>query len=110
MIEELLDDAGYAVRTAAHGESALTVLSEWRPDLILLDMRMPVMDGKAFRRAQMAHPGWRGIPVVVMSATERFLEEEETIGAKAVLAKPFEFDDLLALVEQWIDRQAPNGP
>jgi CheY-like chemotaxis protein len=104
MIEELLVDAGYEVRTAAHGESALTVLAEWHPDLILLDMRMPVMDGKAFRHEQLAHPDWRAIPVVVMSATERFLAEEETVGAKAVLAKPFEFDDLLALVQEWVGR------
>jgi len=107
MLAELLRDGGLEVRTAIHGEAALTVLEEWRPDLILLDMRMPVMDGKSFRGRQMANPAWRDIPVVVMSATERFLGEEETIGAKAVLAKPFDFDQLFALVETWIDR--PRG-
>jgi CheY-like chemotaxis protein len=103
---QVLTDQGYAVETAGHGRAALDRLEAWRPDLILLDMMMPVMDGRAFREAQLAHPDWRDIPVIVISATSGFLHEEETLGARAILGKPFEFDELLELVERWSRQRA----
>jgi len=99
----LLDD-GYEVRPAANGLAALEVMADWLPDLIVLDMAMPVMDGRGFRDVQLANPGWRDIPVLVLSATAAFLKDEATVGAKAVLGKPFEVDELLELVARWVPR------
>ena len=105
LFAHVLDDQGHDVRTAVHGQAGLDVLAGWRPDLILLDMLMPVMDGRTFRAAQLANPSWRDIPVVVISATSEFLTEDETLGAMAILGKPFDFEELLALVETWALRR-----
>jgi CheY-like chemotaxis protein len=105
LLADVLGDEGYEARWAEHGEVALQVLGEWPADLIVLDMAMPVMDGTAFRAVQLAHPEWKSIPVVVLSATAGFLSEDATIGAKAVLGKPFEVDELLELVGRWITRE-----
>ncbi|HEY3107269.1 MAG TPA: response regulator [Chloroflexota bacterium] len=103
---QILADHGYAVRTAGDGLAALREMAVERPDVILLDMMMPVMDGHAFREAQLADPSWRRIPVIVISATSEFLDPDATLGAKAVLGKPFDFDELLALVETWASQPA----
>jgi CheY-like chemotaxis protein len=105
MVASFLDESGYLARTAANGREALDLLARWRPDLIVLDMMMPVMDGRAFRAVQMAHDDWRRIPVIVLSATRSFLSQEETVGAMAVIAKPFDLDTLLTLVEEWVGRE-----
>ena len=101
LFSQILADHGYAVRTAVDGRDALRQLALAPADLILLDMLMPVMDGRAFRKAQLADARWRGVPVIVVSATSEFLEADATLGAKAVLGKPFDFDELLTLVETW---------
>lgn len=106
LLRDVLADEGYEVRTVENGLAALEIMDGWRPGLIVLDMAMPVMDGKGFRAAQLVNPAWRRIPVLVLSATSAFLSDEETIGAKAVLGKPFEVDELIGLVRDWIDRAA----
>jgi CheY-like chemotaxis protein len=106
LLADVLADEGYEARSADNGEVALQVLGGWPADLIVLDMAMPVMDGTAFRAVQLANPDWKSIPVVVLSATAGFLSEDATIGAKAVLGKPFEVDELLDLIGRWITRQA----
>jgi CheY-like chemotaxis protein len=105
MVAAFLDESGYEARTAANGREGLDVLATWRPDLVILDMMMPVMDGRGFRAVQMANDEWRRIPVIVLSATRAFLSPEETVGARAVIAKPFDLDTLLGLVEEWIGRE-----
>jgi CheY-like chemotaxis protein len=94
-IQEILADAGYEVRVAHHGAMALEVLEATRrPCLILLDVRMPVMDGRDFLAQLRQHPAYSQIPVVVCTANERELPP----GAQALLKKPFELDELLATV------------
>jgi two-component system chemotaxis response regulator CheY len=105
LLRDVLADDGYDVRAASNGLAALEVMGSWPPELIVLDMAMPVMDGKGFRAAQLANPEWRGIPVLVLSATAAYLSDDSTIGAKAVLGKPFEVDELLDLVRRWIVRR-----
>src|SRR5687768_1184531 len=68
-VSVLLGCEGYQVREASHGREALDTLEHWHPDVIVLDMRMPVMDGAAFLDAQQASPRLRQIPVIVMSAS-----------------------------------------
>ena len=84
-VATLLDCEGYRVRTAADGREALDALEAWRPDLIVLDMLMPVMDGAAFLRAQQADPRHRDIPVIMMSASFKLKERGERSTALALL-------------------------
>lgn len=103
LVEMILSDAGYRVRTAAEGRSALARVAEEMPALIFLDMRMPVMSGWEFAREFRARHG-RAAPVVVVTAAENARERAEEIGADGWLAKPFEIDDVLRAAERHAGR------
>ena len=92
----VLKEEGYPVETAANGQEALIRVERVRPSLILLDMRMPVMDGWQFARAL----NQRGIqvPIVVMTAAQDARRWAQEIGAADYLAKPFDLPDLLDAV------------
>jgi len=96
-VEMALADDGYEVVTAADGAAALALVGPTRPDVILLDMRMPVMDGWAFAAAYRDLPAPRAA-VVVMTAARDAGERARQIAADAYLAKPFDLDDLLTCV------------
>jgi CheY-like chemotaxis protein len=101
-IVELLQDEGYEARGAVNGRDALEMLrSDGRPGLILLDLRMPVMDGWEFRRQQRGDPALSAIPVVVMSADASLERKTEGMAAAAVLAKPVGLDHLLETVQRF---------
>ena len=95
---EILDLEGYPVETAANGAEALRAVERSRPSLVLLDMRMPVLDGWGFARALKE----RGLelPILVMTAAQNARRWAEEIGADGHLAKPFELPDLLDAVER----------
>jgi CheY-like chemotaxis protein len=97
----ILGDAGYEVLGAADGREALVAL-EKRPDppaLILLDLRMPRMDGRQLHDELGQHPRFRDIPIIVLSADGRPTSQSQLTRAAAVLAKPVRLERLLALVE-----------
>ncbi|MCC6557325.1 MAG: response regulator [Polyangiaceae bacterium] len=94
MLEITLADEGYDVMSAANGAAALALLECHRPDLILLDMRMPVMDGWGFAREYAARPGPHA-PIVVMTAAVDASRWAREAGARAALAKPFDLNRLL---------------
>jgi two-component system, chemotaxis family, chemotaxis protein CheY len=104
MVAELLADEGYRVLTAAHGAAALDILRRDKPDVILLDMRMPVMDGWTFAKEYRKAMAPR-VPIVVMTAALDALCWAQEIGADGVLPKPFAIEDLLAVVQ----RVTPGG-
>jgi len=96
---ETLEDHGYAAIGAGNGVEAIDVLRTHaeRPCLILLDLMMPVMDGRGFREEQLKHPAWAGIPVIVVSA---YGDVEAQAGELAVdfLRKPLATRPLIAAV------------
>jgi CheY-like chemotaxis protein len=94
LVDMILSDAGYRVRTAGDGRAALARVAEEMPALVFLDMRMPVMNGWEFAREFRARHG-RAAPIVVVTAAENARERAEEIGADGWLAKPFELDDVL---------------
>ncbi len=100
VMEIVLSDAGYAVRTATDGRSALACVAREMPALVLLDMRMPGMNGWEFAREFRARHG-RAAPIVVVTAAEDARRRAEEIGADAWLAKPFDLDDMLAVVARF---------
>ena len=100
-LPDILSVEGYDVATAANGAEGLKRAGEERPDLILLDLMMPVMDGQEMLRRLKESPDLRTIPVVVMSAGR--VSKSELQGSR-FLAKPFELDDLLDTVSAELNR------
>jgi CheY-like chemotaxis protein len=90
---------GFQTFVAGNGEEALTYLrGGGAAQVILLDLRMPVMDGWTFRREQRADPGLASIPVVVLSGTES--DRMADLAAAAVFHKPVSFPEVVAMVRQ----------
>jgi len=99
MMAQLLTLEGFVAATVANGREALEYLRRGdRPDIILLDLMMPVMDGWEFRRKQQSDPDLATVPVVVLSALDHRRAAE--VDAVAFLKKPLDFDRLLELVRQ----------
>jgi CheY-like chemotaxis protein len=97
-IRDILELEGYPVVTATNGTEALRRIEEERPALVLLDMRMPGLNGWDVARTLRE----RGIvvPILVMTAAQDARRWAEQIGADGYLAKPFDLDELLAAVER----------
>jgi two-component system chemotaxis response regulator CheY len=98
-LEFVLVEEGYAVVLAANGKEALTRVEVQPPRLILLDMKMPVMDGWAFAAAYRERPGPHA-PILVMTAARDTRSRAAEIGADGFIAKPFDLDALLDLVRR----------
>jgi len=98
VVDDLLTDEGYRVRTAINGRQALEILATWRPGVILLDLSMPEMNGWTFLAHQQADPELARIPVIVMSAHYNLGTGASLDTATAVVAKPFDVDRLLDLI------------
>jgi CheY-like chemotaxis protein len=94
---DILDAEGYRVTRARHGLEALAQVEAARPDVILLDLMMPVMDGVAFSHALRQRPAVRDIPIIVISADGN-PQRAASVGAAGYLAKPFDIEALLAQV------------
>lgn len=99
---EVLEDNGFEPSAAANGAEALLLLrgSDSKPDVILLDMMMPVLDGWGFRSAQLADPALSEIPVIVLTAHASIEETARTLGATGFLRKPVRLDPLLDAIRR----------
>jgi CheY-like chemotaxis protein len=96
---EFLSEEGHEVRLARHGAEGIAIVKEWTPDLILLDLEMPVMNGEEFLRTLDNGVGWTGGPVLVVSGSTTRLGAVTRPGT-AFLRKPFVFEDLRDLVQK----------
>lgn len=94
----MLEIEGYEVREAANGADALRAVEDAPPDLIVLDMRMPVLDGWGFA-AELRGRGNR-TPIVVMTAARDAATWAHDISAAAYVAKPFGYDDLMRAIDR----------
>jgi CheY-like chemotaxis protein len=97
-LSEILAMRGYAVRTASNGLEALRIVALVEPALVLLDMRMPLMDGWSFAR-ELRERG-RTLPLVVMAPADRAVEWCRQVGGAEPLGKPFDLDQLLGALER----------
>src|SRR5436190_21702833 len=99
-VADLLTMEGYQVTTAGDAVEAVHMLPEIKPEIILLDLRMPLLDGEAFLRGLRGLPATRQVPVVLISAKDELAAVAARVGAAGYLAKPFEAAQLLALIER----------
>ena len=98
-VAQVLDLEGYAVATADNGAQALQSIKDQRPSLVLLDMRMPLMDGWEFAR-ELKTRGLK-LPILVMTAANSASNWAAEIEADGFVAKPFGLTDLVAAVERF---------
>jgi two-component system, chemotaxis family, chemotaxis protein CheY len=99
-LSEILEAEGFEIRRARNGKEALEKLEPEPPQLILLDLMMPVMDGWEFAQRMRQRPGVATIPIIVLSADRNVGSKATDIGAVGHLAKPFELNDLLEMVRR----------
>jgi CheY-like chemotaxis protein len=96
---QILEFEGFQVRGFANGAEALDYLKGGpAPCLIVLDVVMPVMDGREFRAAVLKNPGWARIPTIVVTALESSVVRD--LSAIKVLRKPVDVEALLSVVRQ----------
>jgi DNA-binding response OmpR family regulator len=115
LLELALSSEGYAVVQAPDGKAALDTARRHRPDVILLDLAMPIMDGFSFRAAQLRDSAIAGIPVICVSGRPDAVEATRTLKLAGCVGKPFVLDEVVFLVRNVIgrsgnsDRVAPSG-
>ncbi|MHB8670881.1 MAG: response regulator transcription factor [Acidimicrobiales bacterium] len=98
LVRVILEAAGYEALLAADGEQALQRIAEDSPDLVLLDVMMPVMDGWGVLRALRQRPSAPPVVVVSVRSGQRDVELATELGAAAYVTKPFDSHELVALV------------
>ena len=115
MARDLLEMAGFTVGEAVDGADGLAKATAFHPDLILLDLMMPDLDGYTVCRSLKADPATRAIPVIFLTASPGHDATRQAVaaGAAACLTKPFNLDGLLVVVNtilQGVARDNPMGP
>jgi CheY-like chemotaxis protein len=109
LIEAVLVGEGYTVAIARDGAQGLLLARDWRPDLILMDVMLPGVDGGTAIRRLKNDPETAEIPIVAMSAGRNIRRQsDELTNADAALAKPFDIDALLAQVAFHLSRRRPG--
>lgn len=101
LLSDILEYHGHPVVIANDAEEALDILQLQRPDLVLVDLMMPSVDGLSLALALRHSPRGRGVPLIAMSASDSALALADRIGDfDAYISKPFENDELVELVER----------
>jgi CheY-like chemotaxis protein len=100
MLVDLLEAVGFVVATAENGLDCLVLLESFKPDLIVMDVMMPVLDGNETTRRIRRMPSWADVPVIAVTAGASREDEAKCLeaGANAFLAKPVEHDALLRTI------------
>jgi DNA-binding response OmpR family regulator len=103
-LEFLMEQAGFEVKVAPDGAAALALVASFRPDLVLLDVMMPVKNGYEVCQHLKGDPATRGVKVILLSAKGRDVEVAKglELGADAYVTKPFSTRDLVARVKELI--------
>jgi len=101
-----LQSRGYQVVTATDGKQALELIPKEKPDLVILDVVMPVMDGYFCLREINQRFGRGKYPIVILTARDRMKELFELEGIEDYVVKPFDHEDLLVRIERVFKRRA----
>ena len=98
LLKDVFEDEGHRVLMATNGRQALDRVAEDRPDIVLTDFMMPVMDGAALIKALAADPLLKGIPILVMSSMPEATVAERCSGYATFVRKPFKIYEVLDVV------------
>ena len=106
LLELALSLKGYSVVSALNGAEALVLARRLHPEVILLDLAMPIMDGTAFRAEQLRDPELANIPVICVSGQYDAKQVAGDLKCAGCIANPFDIRDVLAQVARFIDSSA----
>jgi CheY-like chemotaxis protein len=106
ILREALTEDGYAVATVPHGAAALELIRHHQPAVILLDLRMPIMDGWSFAE-QYRRRAKPPASLILVSAIKDIEESAKRVGAAAWIRKPFELDEVSAQIERCLSGSGP---
>lgn len=107
--QRALESAGFSISVASTGRDALDLIEQTKPSLVLMDLRMPIMDGfEAMRRLR---ANGNAVPVIAISAeiNPEIERRARAAGADGVAAKPLDADALRRLASEWVERKADKG-
>ena len=106
ILRDLLTASGYALIEATDGAAGVTMAAAEKPDLILMDIQMPVMDGYEATRRIKADPALKAIPVIAVTSYALSGDEAKTraAGCDGYIAKPYSPRALLALIKSFLDK------
>src|SRR5215471_4290476 len=104
ILRDLLGHSGYELTEAENGEEALAAVAKKRPDLILMDIQLPIMDGYEVTRRIKSDPALKGIPIIVVTSYALSGDEGKAraAGCDAYITKPFSPRQLLAKVREFL--------
>jgi DNA-binding response OmpR family regulator len=104
-LQFIMEQNGYEILVAFSGEEAMEVVARHRPDLILLDIMLPVVDGFEVCQRVRENPDWKDIRIVLVTAvgTEADMTKGLDLGADAYVTKPFANADLIAKVKELLE-------
>ena len=105
-LQFLMKKTGFEVRTAKDGEEAMAEIARAAPDLVLLDVMMPKIDGFSICKQIRANPEWKDMRIIMLTARGRDVEREKglALGADDYITKPFSTKDAIARVEAVLGR------
>ncbi len=104
-----LQSHGYQVVMATNGQMALELAEKERPDLVILDVLMPVMDGYSTLREFNTRFGRGKLPVIMLTARDRMKDLFELEGVEDYIIKPFDHEDLLVRIERILKRRSASA-
>ncbi|MCA9833373.1 MAG: response regulator [Thermomicrobiales bacterium] len=104
LIDVVLEGEGYTVAIARDGANGLMLSREWNPDLILMDIMLPGVDGGTLISRLRREPETKDLPIIAMSASRTLRDRSNELEADALLPKPFNIDALLVQVQFLLDR------
>ncbi len=102
-IQEILEIKGHDVRTAKDGGEGVELYHSFKPDFVLCDIMMPILDGYGFLATVKSLPNYNGTPIVFLSAKAEREEYDKAIklGATEFLTKPFSFEELFLVIKKY---------
>ncbi len=111
VLAEIMIDSGHEVRIGYNGQDGLRLAAERLPELALLDVEMPVLDGPGMAYEMFIHDmGMELVPVVLLSGVPELDTIAAEVGTPYYLAKPYRYEQLLAMVKRALDERRPPTP
>ncbi|HBR97129.1 MAG TPA: two-component system response regulator [Gammaproteobacteria bacterium] len=104
-LDFIIQKAGYQAQTAADGEEALEQIKQWQPDLVLLDVNMPKLDGFEVCQIVRENPALSAVKIIMLTAKGRQVEREKglALGADDYVSKPFSTQEIIKKINDFLD-------